>query len=379
MVRLDNLALKSGDRFFILLPLMLFMICFAIPSFGEEASAGNLTKVEGTVKVIGSDGREHKGEAGLLLFPGDQISTGKDSAAWLMLDAGGEFRLGEDAQIAIGELTGADTEDSKPVLRLVIGYLWSRIKRVKAALRGPEIQTSTAVIGIRGTEFDTVVSLDGTLAVAVDDGKVEVDTETTKLDLGSGKMIQIEYDGRAGPTEKAVPREKRDWKAWRKSKVERLVKNLPTAAPRFQRHFENAVQQAERFTSSINQKAEEIRSLMEELRRARAEKDRERIFQLKRRIQEDIQSFKNMVGKFRKAMNRVRAMGQLSRRVENLFEENRGKYSDQDIAVIKPSLIVIADKRTQLRDIFRTTVLNIKSAFKRLRTLKRESGSPIGQ
>jgi methyl-accepting chemotaxis protein len=205
------------------------------------------------------------------------------------------------------------------------------------------------------------------LAVAVDDGKIEVDTEIGKVDLESGKMTQVEYDGRAGPPEKAVPREKRDWKAWRKDKVERLINNLPTAAPKFQRRFENAVQRAERFTGRVNQKAEEIRNLADELRRAKAEKDRKRVLQSRQSIQKDIQSFKDMAKKFRKAMNQVRAMGQLSRRVEDLFEKNRGKYSDQDIAVIQSSLMVIAEKRAQLKDIFRSTVFNIKRTFRELR------------
>ncbi|HUU40832.1 MAG TPA: hypothetical protein VMW42_07825, partial [Desulfatiglandales bacterium] len=149
--------------------------------------------------------------------------------------------------------------------------------------------------------------------------------------------------------------------------------------PRFQRHFENAVQRAEKFTSRINQNAKKIQILVDELRRAGAENNRERVTRLREQLQKDIQQFKDTVGRFRRAMNRVRAMGQLSHRVEGFFEKNRDKYSNQDIAMIRPSLMAIADKRAQLKDIFKATVSNIKKTFRELKALKQESRSPRGQ
>ena len=49
-------------------------------------------------------------------------------------------------------------------------------------------------IGIRGTEFDTVVAADASSAIAADAGAVEISTQTAMVTVGQGQFTRVDAD-----------------------------------------------------------------------------------------------------------------------------------------------------------------------------------------
>ncbi|MFC1886209.1 FecR domain-containing protein, partial [Thermodesulfobacteriota bacterium] len=254
---------------------LLFSIPFADFSVcASEKPVGVIEEVKGSVQITRGDDQTVRGRQGLDLLPGDQVKTGKGSSVRFSLKEGHQFRLEEDAQASIDELTGAEREDNQPVVRLTLGYLWARIQSRHGKTADFELHTPSAVMGVRGTEFDTVVSLDANSVFAVDEGRVEVESEDRPVMLDAGRMSQVEIGKKPSEPTPVIPKEKRNWQAWRKKRAKRFFRSLPRMAPKLRKKFEAAVVRSETGTGRINQKAEQIRLLVAKVRHTKKKGDR---------------------------------------------------------------------------------------------------------
>jgi hypothetical protein len=338
----------------------------------QEIPLGKIEKVTGPVNVLRSDGRQVRGAEGLFLFPGDQITTGKRGKVWFSLQKGRQFRLGEDAQMSLDELSGPEMEDDQPVLRLVLGYLWSKIQRIRQKPGMMEVHTPTAVLGVRGTEFDSVVSLDGTSVITVDEGSVELDAEDKKLILTENKMAQVEIAEKPTPPEPAIPKEKRDWPAWRKMRMKKFSHRLPQLVPRLCATYQRAENRFTRFTTKVQVASHRVTAAIEEVHKARRDRDRQRFAQSVKQLKSQMPQFKRMVANFRRALNRAYVKGIISYRIEQFVIQHREHFSDQEIATIESNLAVIAQKRMQIKHRARQTIARIRRTFKKLKELRIE-------
>ncbi|RPH48213.1 MAG: hypothetical protein EHM85_17735 [Desulfobacteraceae bacterium] len=354
----------------IVLTLLLFPFCNQA-AFGENIPVGKLEKSQGGVIVIREDGKEVQGKPELHLYGGDCITTGKDGAVWFSLSDGAKFRLGNDSQMDIDEIS-SEAEDDMTHLRLVLGYLWSKIKTIGASRGKYNLHTPTAVMGVRGTEFDAIVSIDASSTVAVDEGIVDIEAEGGTVSLQQGKMSEIEFDGKPSTPVEAIAKEKRDWNRWREQKTDMFIRNLPRISPRFRNRFEQALSRTQTFTEKINQDAERLRDLIQELRDAKKRHDRGAFLEARKRLQEHSGQFKKLVGNFRKVSNRMRTMGGISIRMEKFVLENEDRFTEHDLTLIKADLAAISKIRPQMKDNFVSTRRNIKGAFMQLRRLSAE-------
>lgn len=341
----------------------------------QEIPLGKIDKVTGPVTVLRSDGRQIRGVEGLFLFPGDQITTGKGGKVWFSLQKGRQFRLGEDAQMSLDEFSGPEMEDDQPVLRLVLGYLWSKIQKIRQKTGMMEVHTPTAVLGVRGTEFDTVVSLDGTSVITVDEGSVELDAEDKTLVLTEHKMAQVEIAAKPTPPEPAIPKEKRDWQAWRKMRMKKFSHKLPQLAPRLCATYQRAANRFTRFTTKVQVASHRVTAAIEDVHKARRDRDRQRFAQSVERLKAQMPEFKRMVANFRRALNRAYVKGIISYRIEQFVIQHRERFSEQEIATIESNLAVIAQKRMQMKHRARQTIASIRRTFKELKELRKELGS----
>ena len=357
------------------LPITLVLVAILMslrPAAANEMPVGEIIEIKGPVDVVRDDGRRARAEKGTALFPGDQVITGEGGRVGFSLKQGDQFRLGEDAHVSIDELSGPEVEDHRPILQLALGYLWSKIQKLRGEPYGTVIHTPTAVLGVRGTEFETVVALDATSIVTVDDGTVEVEAEGQKTLVDSGKMTEVALDEKPMATVKAPPKDMRDWQKWRKRKIKRLFKNLPQKAPRFRERFEMRVDRFSRFTARIRESSAQIDTTIEKIRQARMHGDRQKVVALVSELKSQVERYKPMVWKFRRALNRVRVMGRLSHRLEKFVSKNQERFSAQELADINSHLSAVGEKRDQLKTAARNTVQSIKATFKKLRDLKEE-------
>jgi hypothetical protein len=326
------------------------------------------------VDVLSDGGRKTPGRAGLPLFAGDCITTGKGGTVWFtFINNKSRFKLAEHSEISIDELSGIPNAKEQPMLRLVLGYLKAACAKLGKQASGLVVHTPTAVIGVRGTEFEAVTSMDGTCVILVDEGAVELEVEEERFVIHEGNMADVNIGGETSPPVPAIPKQARDWRAWREKRIENLLASLPDMVPGFCNRFKRAVFRSKRFTIKVKQAAEDVRAAILEVRLALSESSSKKVGQARMRLRQQMPRFRKLVGKFRRAANRVRAMGSLSLRVQQHFTENRARFTPDEIAIIESNLSTISLKRKQLQNLYRSTVFTIRGTFRELRELKKES------
>ena len=133
-----------------------------------------------------------------------------------------------------------------------MGYLWSRLRPYLGRDARPVLHTPTAVLGVRGTGFDTVVAEDSSSAIVVDEGAVEITTEQATLMLNQGQSTEVDPNEKIGQPGKAIPKKMRDWQKFRREKVRRLIQHLPGDSQLIRKRFERDMNRYLRFTRQIS-------------------------------------------------------------------------------------------------------------------------------
>ncbi len=127
----------------------------AASAIAAPAHAGILKSVRGSVRLLGVDGAERTARAGDAVAPIDRITTEADSAASVVLRDGTAIVLGPSSRLDLKQFHfDATTRDGGLLVSLLRGSL-----RMITGLIGKthpdavRIETQTATIGIRGTDF----------------------------------------------------------------------------------------------------------------------------------------------------------------------------------------------------------------------------------
>jgi len=84
--------------------------------------------------------------------------------------------------------------EKKHSVLLFFGKLWNKISKKALRKKVFEVQTPTAVCGVRGTDFETASYEDGTMLVRVNSGEVEVDSEQSRETLVSNQGTQVSFE-----------------------------------------------------------------------------------------------------------------------------------------------------------------------------------------
>lgn len=120
-----------------------------------EERAGILKSVQGNVQLLSANGSSRVASAGDLLAPIDRVVTGPDSGASVVLRDGTKIVVGPSSRLDVKEFHfDSTTQDGGMLVSLLRGSL-----RMVTGLIGKthpdavRVETPTAVIGIRGTDF----------------------------------------------------------------------------------------------------------------------------------------------------------------------------------------------------------------------------------
>lgn len=337
----------------------------------QEEPVGTVTGMTAPVSILRADGTEIVCEPGLPLFPGDTLSTGQNGQVRFHLQDSRQFMLQNKAEVSIDELSFED-DDQAPVLTLTLGYLWSQIAKIRDRITPLTIHTPTAVCGVRGTEFDTVVSLDSATLITVDDGSVEIEARDKKVTLNPGEMSEVETDQKIGAIQAAPPKEKRDRQAWRRQRENKLMQKLPRLIPRLRDRFEEAADKAIIFSSGLRGATADLRSVMAETGRAVKKKDRQKLIRLKKKLWYHMREFRKKADLFREETNRMQVLNKYSHHIEKFIAEHREQFAAPDLAAMETDLQTIAARRSGLKQRLRDTGWEIKQQFRQYRSLKKE-------
>lgn len=355
---------------------VLFILSFTVLFAAEVCaeSVGRIEKTGGKALVVRSNGTELEAKVGLELAPGDQVKTGKGGLLWFSINGTGQFKLSGESQMAIDELSESKSEDVGISLRMVVGYLTSKIRKIQGNTAPVMIHTSTATIGVRGTEFDTTAAIDGSSAVAVDEGLVEVETEGGQFSLSQGKMSEVDADGKSSGPAQATSRESRegDWETWRQKREEAMIQFLPVRIPKMRARFERGTEMFARFNARLSEASEKLHTSMAEFKKAKAEGRGARLFHAKRNLRKDFVTYKLMVLQFRKGMNRIRISAAQVGRIKVFVYENKSRFSAQDMEIIIPNLEAISTHSEQLVKGSTETMRGIRQTFVDLIEMRKE-------
>ncbi len=231
--------------------LSLTQLCFA-----EQNQLGHITSYSGDVEVKRTkDKAWAKTEPKMAVYFGDSVRTGEDGEATITYSDESLLKVRPNTRITLNAFV-SPVEKKNSVL-LFLGKIWSKAGRKVLRRRGFEVQTPTAICGVRATEFVIASYEDGTTLVRVNSGKVVVDNETNQSTLSANNGAQLSFDTKEISTEADF---KPEWERVRAN----ARKDLFAAGKRY-----GGVVHGE-----IHKRKDHLRGLIDEARKLAEEKER---------------------------------------------------------------------------------------------------------
>ncbi len=161
-------------------PLMVLGFILAGLSLRGDAQAQNngvtatISELSGQVMVINSQGRSVEAEEDMDLAEGDQIVTKADGTAEISFDDETSVQVTENSSLIIQKMGLAPDTGVKHIsLNLVLGRLFSVVKKALEGGHEMDVNTPDGVAAVKGTEFGVSVE-NGQSQVGVYDGLVAV-------------------------------------------------------------------------------------------------------------------------------------------------------------------------------------------------------------
>ncbi len=209
------------------------------------APAGSVTFLAGEATRL-AGGKAGKLALGSPVHENDVLETRTRTRLELTLRDGSIVRLGPRAKVRLATAAfGRSPDDRQVSVELVVGEVWARVRKAVGADARFEVQTETAVAGVRGTTFRVDARADRSCvvkvyagAVAVAGGSVprpdhqggeerkqvpgphEVTREQWERLVGEMMQVAVAPDGTPGDPEAfalAVPGQD-EWEAWNRAR-----------------------------------------------------------------------------------------------------------------------------------------------------------------
>ena len=154
-------------------------------------ASGKITAANGKVTVSIAGGQPLPVVADSFVAEGNEVASGQKSRAVVRMEDGQVFAIGENSRFKIEQYRyrAAAPQEGATLLAFLQGSL--RVVSGLMASRSPSsfaVRTSTATIGVRGTDFMLSIGLDGQLYFQVLDGTIQVTTSAGTVSFSSGAI-----------------------------------------------------------------------------------------------------------------------------------------------------------------------------------------------
>ncbi len=171
----------------------LFFLHPAPVVIAKASALGQVKEVTGLMKIQRAKQTTWlAAQADTDVFFGDTITTGDESGGTIKLADDSIIRVHANSKIVLN--TMISPMEKKHSVLLFFGKLWNRISKKALRKKVFEVQTPTAVCGVRGTDFETASYEDGTMLVRVNSGEVEVDNEVAQETLTASQGTQVSFE-----------------------------------------------------------------------------------------------------------------------------------------------------------------------------------------
>lgn len=167
------------------------LIVLLLPMIVSAQDLGRLTYLEGEVQLI-RDGSVREGRnltIGTTIMEMDVIQTGANGYAEIELTqpAGASVRVRENTAYYVEvERDGGNTATRLKVLGGTVEVAVQRMSRGSRL----DVETRTAVFGVRGTRFDVITAPDESTLLGVREGRVSVAAGQERRDAEAGQAVQ---------------------------------------------------------------------------------------------------------------------------------------------------------------------------------------------
>jgi Tfp pilus assembly protein FimT len=174
--------------------LLAFLLVIVLSSLSLAVSErlGSFSDVTGSVAI------RHKGtvkwipaEVDMPVYYGDTVRSGSDGQGQIVFTDESLLKINPNSRLAINTII-SPVEKKNSVL-LFFGRIWSKVSRKAFKRKSFEVQTPTAVCGVRGTDFTTAAYEDGTMLVQVVSGRVQVDNDASDAILSASQGTRVSF------------------------------------------------------------------------------------------------------------------------------------------------------------------------------------------
>jgi hypothetical protein len=156
----------------------MFFTAFGGQAEAKTVRAAIIEDLSGIVKIRKAGGaKSFNAFKNMSLNHGDQLITEKDSSVVLIIsDQGDEITIGENAHLNIDDLSDKGTNKKKTKFKIWAGSMWMKVQSLLNTDDQFEVETPTAVMGVRGTHFFVSVDQRKETTVMVGSGAVSVES-----------------------------------------------------------------------------------------------------------------------------------------------------------------------------------------------------------
>ena len=198
--RLSNHSLTA----ILCLTAMLFL-----PGAMAAEQAAQIVSIQGKGDAKGFGDKDWKPAAvQQKLEPGNYVRTGDMSNMGLLFRDQTQMRLNQNSQLQIKTVADSDDSNTKTAVKLNTGRAWAQTKNVSGKLT---METPTATMSIRGTDWDIEVGDDGKSTLTVLSGYIEFFNDYGSVTVNKGEQAVAE---RGKPPIKILisnPKERVQW------------------------------------------------------------------------------------------------------------------------------------------------------------------------
>jgi len=199
-----------------------FLFLFALVPFTAEGAhvvfyVGNIEAVRNAKKLPITNGAA--------LQSGDVITTGSKSIVEIAYDDGSKVEVMENTSVMIGN---DDVKNSDGVV-LIFGNIKGKFTKLG---KDRKVYTSTAICGIRGTEFQISTGKDGSSRIDLQEGVLAISNSYGSEDMKQGEKLEVEVSKAPLKTERIISTEE-----WMNEKENELVSNPEKKAGQFQAYI----------------------------------------------------------------------------------------------------------------------------------------------
>ncbi len=168
-----------------------------VDPYGAAPGRGRIESIKGNVEIKRAGMPQFsKARKGMEIEPGDEIRTGSRAKAVLTLETTAVNGIAENSLFSLKQLeVNPETKLIQTKIGIPKGKLWSEVGRLKTKDSSFEVETPTAVTGVRGTVFLVEVSEETAKTnVSVVSGTVGVsskDVEAPEVTLSKGEALHV--------------------------------------------------------------------------------------------------------------------------------------------------------------------------------------------